>query len=56
MTVVMSNSVGFCDDFESAGKSGVWNKKGELIGHLNETDEGILVYNTDTEELIEWTA
>jgi len=52
MTVLMSNSVGFCDDFESFGNSAVWNNKGELMGHLDETNEGILIYDTDTEELI----
>jgi predicted amidohydrolase len=55
MAVVMSNSVGFCDDFESVGNSAVWNKKGELVGHLNQTKEGILIYNTDNEETIKWT-
>jgi predicted amidohydrolase len=55
MAVVMSNSVGFCDDFESVGNSAVWNKKGELVGHLDQTKEGILIYNTDNEETIKWT-
>lgn len=55
MTVLMSNCVGQCDDFESAGKSSIWNKKGLLLGQLNGTNEGILIVDTETEEIIEWT-
>ena len=53
MTVLMSNCIGHCDNFESAGKSSVWNNKGVLLGQLNGTNEGILIFDTDTEELIE---
>jgi predicted amidohydrolase len=52
MIVLMSNCVGSCDDFESAGKSAVWNKDGLLVGQLNETTEGILLYDTDTEKAL----
>ena len=55
MTVVMSNCIGQCDDFESAGQSSVWNRNGLLLGQLNDTHEGILIVDTDTEERIEWT-
>jgi predicted amidohydrolase len=53
MTVLMSNCIGHCDNFESAGKSSVWNNKGVLLGQLNGTNEGILIFDTDTEEVIE---
>ena len=53
MTVLMSNCVGYCDDFESAGKTSIWNNKGLLAGQLNNTDEGILIIDTETQELIE---
>ncbi len=53
MTVFMANCVGYCDDFECGGKTSVWNRKGVLAGQLNDSDEGILVFDTDTEELIE---
>jgi predicted amidohydrolase len=46
MTVLMSNSVGMCEDGLCGGKSAVWNNKGELLGHLNDTDEGLLVLDT----------
>jgi predicted amidohydrolase len=56
MTVLMSNCVGRCDNFESAGQSSVWNDEGLLLGQLNETDEGLLIFDTDTQKLIERTA
>jgi predicted amidohydrolase len=55
MTVLMSNCVGRCDNFESAGRSSVWNDRGLLLGQLNDTDEGIIVIDTDTQELTEKT-
>lgn len=53
MTVLMSNCVGHCDNFESAGKTSIWNNKGLLAGQLNDSNEGILIIDTDTQELIE---
>jgi len=53
MPVLMSNCVGYCDNFESAGQSMIWNKHGNLIGQLSKTDEGILVYDTKNEIAIE---
>lgn len=55
MMVLMSNCLGRCDNFESGGKTSVWNNKGLLIGQLNDTDEGIIIIDTDTQELIEKT-
>lgn len=55
MTVLMSNSVGQCDNFESAGKTSLWNNKGLLVGQLNDTNEGILIIDTATQEIIEKT-
>ena len=51
MTVFMSNCVGYCDHFESAGKTAIWNKQGALVGQLNDTKEGILIFNMNTEEV-----
>jgi predicted amidohydrolase len=53
--VLMSNCVGFCANFLSAGKSSVWTKKGELVGQLDSTTEGILLFDTETEEIIKRT-
>ncbi|MFM1932318.1 MAG: hypothetical protein RL226_1621 [Bacteroidota bacterium] len=50
--VLMSNSIGYCDNFMSAGKSAVWTKDGKLAGQLDEQNEGIIVFNTETEDVI----
>ena len=52
MTVLMSNCVGQNDDFISAGNSAVWNNKGDLVAQLNDSDAGILIYDTVTENII----
>lgn len=55
MTVLMSNCVGQSDGQECAGKTSIWNNKGLLVRQLNDTDEGIIIFDTDTQELIEKT-
>lgn len=50
--ILMSNSIGHCDNFESAGQSAIWNKQGELLGQLSASTEGVLIYNTETEQVI----
>lgn len=52
MPVLMSNCVGFCDNFLSIGKSAVWTKEGEIIGQLDDLTEGILIFDTETEEIV----
>lgn len=51
MTVLMSNSVGLCEDGICAGGSAAWNNKGTLLGQLNNTDEGLLILDTATEAI-----
>jgi len=53
MTVLMSNCVGQSGGYECAGKTSIWNNKGLLIGQLNDTSEGIIIIDTDTQKLIE---
>ena len=53
MTVLMSNCVGQCDGVECAGKTAVWSKQGVLLGQLNENDEGILIHDTNTQDVVE---
>lgn len=53
MTALMSNCVGICDDAVCGGKTSVWNKQGKLLAQLNDTNEGILILDTDTDEVIE---
>lgn len=52
MTVLMSNCIGQCDGDECGGKTSIWNNKGLLAGQLNDTNEGIIIIDTDTQELI----
>lgn len=56
MPVLMANCVGFCDNFLSAGQSAVWTKEGKLVAHLDDKTEGVLIFDTETEALIEKTA
>ena len=53
MTVFMSNCLGPSDDFESIGKTAVWNEKGLLLAQLNDANEGFIIFDTDSKELIE---
>jgi predicted amidohydrolase len=55
MTVLMSNCVGYCDNFESYGNSAVWDNEGNLIGKLCNKEEGMLIFDTVTNDVIETT-
>ena len=52
MTTLMSNSVGLCEDGLCAGQSAVWNNKGVLITQLDNTIEGILIFDTETQKVV----
>jgi predicted amidohydrolase len=54
MAVLMANCVGFCDNFLSVGKSSVWSKNGKLVGQLDDKAEGILIFDTETEEVTQF--
>jgi predicted amidohydrolase len=47
MTVMMANCVGVCDGELCGGRSAGWNSRGEMLGQLNDTDEGILIVDTE---------
>ncbi len=49
--VLMSNCVGYCDNFESVGLSSVWTKQGQLVGQMDDKSEGVLVFDTKTEKI-----
>lgn len=53
MTVLMANSIGQADGNECAGKTSIWNNKGIVVGQLNENAEGVLLIDTDTQEIVE---
>jgi predicted amidohydrolase len=50
MTVLMVNCIGQSDDFVSTGNSAVWNNDGILIAQLNDSDEGLLIFDTETQK------
>lgn len=51
MPVLMANCIGQCDNFISVGGSAVWTKEGKLAGQLDNKNEGVIVFNTETEEI-----
>ncbi|AHM62782.1 amidohydrolase [Flammeovirgaceae bacterium 311] len=51
MPVLMANSIGYCDNFLSVGNSAIWSKDGVLLAQLEQGIEGILVFDTETEEV-----
>ena len=51
LTILMVNSVGFCDNFESAGISWVANRAGKISGFLEQNREGIMIFDTETPKI-----
>lgn len=52
MPVLMANCIGECDNFVTVGFSSVWNKEGKLVAQLNNENEGIIIFNTETEKVL----
>jgi predicted amidohydrolase len=46
MTVIMSNCVGPCEDFEGAGHSAAWDAEGNLLAQMDSEREGIVLMDT----------
>jgi predicted amidohydrolase len=55
MVTFMANYVGKSGGYECAGKSSVWDTTGKLIGQLDSGTEGILIYDTETKEIVKKT-
>ncbi len=53
MTVLLSNCVGIADGEVCGGKSSIWSNTGTLIGQLDDINEGILMIDTETNEVTE---
>lgn len=47
--ILMSNSIGYCDNFLSFGQSAIWNKNGKLKNQLDDSNEGLLLFDTESE-------
>ena len=52
MTVLLANAVGQTGAYLCDGKSSVWNNEGKLLGQLDTTHEGVLVFNTETKKIV----
>jgi len=52
MSVIMSNSLGPCDNFTSVGQSAAWNRQGELLLQMDSESEGVLMVDTVTEKAV----
>lgn len=55
MTVLMSNCTGHCDNFDCGGKTSAWNKDGSLAAQLNDSEEGLLIFDTRAHEIVKET-
>ncbi|HEV7780309.1 MAG TPA: carbon-nitrogen hydrolase family protein [Chitinophagaceae bacterium] len=52
MIVLMANCTGPTGAYACGGKSSAWNNKGELRGQLDAHQEGILIYDTETQNTV----
>ena len=52
MTVLLANCVGTADGDICGGRSAVWNNKGQLLAQLDQINEALLIYDTETREVI----
>lgn len=52
MYALFVNAVGMADNGVCAGGSAIWNKKGELLAKLDDVEERILIFDTETETVI----
>lgn len=52
MVVLVSNCVGEYEGKEAGGRSAIWNDQGRLLEQLNDKDEGIIIFDTITQEII----
>jgi predicted amidohydrolase len=52
MPVLMVNCIGICDNFQAVGQSTVWPKDGTIIHQLNSDTEGLLIFDTETNQVV----
>jgi predicted amidohydrolase len=52
MVTCMANYVGKSGGYECAGKSSVWNEKGELMEQLGDKTEGMIIFDTVTRKTL----
>lgn len=52
LATLLANSVGAAGGFECAGGTAAWNRRGELVARLGDAREGLLVFDTASEEVV----
>jgi predicted amidohydrolase len=52
LVTFMANYVGTSGGYECAGKSSVWNEQGELMGQLGGKEEGLIIFDTKSKEIV----
>ncbi|MDY7093690.1 MAG: carbon-nitrogen hydrolase family protein [Acidobacteriota bacterium] len=52
MLVLMANCVGWADGERCGGRSAVWDERGRLLGQLDGEGEGLLLFDTETREVM----
>jgi predicted amidohydrolase len=50
--ILVSNALGHCDNFFSAGQSAIWNEKGQVLAKLGSEKEGLLLWDTETNSVV----
>ena len=55
LIVLLSNCIGISGGYDCDGRTSAWNNKGVLLAQLGEKKEGILIMDTETEEIIQKT-
>ncbi|MEK6258656.1 MAG: carbon-nitrogen hydrolase family protein [Planctomycetota bacterium] len=53
MTVLMSNCIGRSESWEWAGRTSAWNSQGVLLSQLDDEYEGIIVIDTETQDVVQ---
>ncbi|WP_315820323.1 carbon-nitrogen hydrolase family protein [Paraflavitalea speifideaquila] len=52
MPALMVNCVGSCEGLPAGGRSSVWNSEGRLLGQLDAEQEGLLIFDTLTQQVL----
>lgn len=52
MVSAMANCVGLADGRECAGRSSVWNSDGRLLARLDDKNQGLIVFDTNSGEAV----
>lgn len=51
--ILLTNAIGHCDNFLAFGQSTVWDKQGNLLEELDAKHQGLLIYDTDQDVVVE---